>query len=134
LISVIQVKDEIQEFIEHLKRTERKAEGPRLEIPFVIRKYLKSLEIVRDQVELIGWSQAAHEIFHFTYITLVVTLVIFMTLSPLSRGREPDEQAIIENFGGLAFLMLRLYMKAHYSDQILYEVSRDANAKIDFTA
>ena len=86
---------------------------------------MKTLEIVRDQITLIGESQAGHEIFFFIYTTVLVTLILFMTLSPLSRGQEPMDFSIFENFGGLFLVMYRLYLKAYYADQISYEVIMD---------
>ncbi len=112
------------EFYEGISSTSSESGGlNQVQAQSFIRKSLKTLEIIRSQVTLIGESQGPHEILYFTYMTFLVTLVIFMTLSPLSRGEEVDGFSSFENFSGLLFGMHRLYLRAHYSDQITLEAS-----------
>lgn len=88
----------------------------------VTRQWQAAHKLVKEQVRLIESSQGGYELFFLSYLVLILTIQLFLTLSPIFRGESLTNLMLMENAASLIIGMIRLGVKCHYAEQITYQV------------
>lgn len=96
---------------------------PNSSLKQAIKCWQDAYKLVKEQVDLIKSSQGIHEILYLSYLILIVTIQLFLTLSPLFRGESVPKDILFYNIVYFLYAMFRLYVKCHYAEQIPYQVN-----------
>lgn len=88
----------------------------------IVKHWQDAHKLVKEQVRLIELSQGVHEILFLSYLVIIVTIQLFLTLSPIFRGESLSITLIFEHATDLLIGLCRLYLKCHYAEQITQDV------------